>query len=404
MNIHASLRAPAVRRAPQPLARVLAGVFMAGAFGLGAAPASAITVYDITLIGFYDAGHTRSDGWQNNSARFVNDAGQVAGHAERYNGSTSAGYSAWLHSGGTTQEIGLTGAGYTRSDGYRYNDAHFVNDVGQVAGLAQRYNGLTVKGQSAWLYSGGSAQEIGLTGAGHTRSDGWQNNSARFLNAAGQVAGHADRYSGSAATGLSAWLYSGGSTQEIGLTGAGHTRSDGYQVNYAQFLNAAGQVAGYADRYNGSTATGRSAWFFDPLTSQTYSMDGSISVLTGTAYSSIYFLGDDGLALGQYTLYDVGGSNLGSRAFSFTVAEGWNDLGSLVDGGLNDAGWSYLANAYRANAAGQIIGNGVLAGMNGQAAYLLTPVPEPETWAMLVAGLALVGTAARRRSAPLAAN
>ncbi|MDP2028375.1 MAG: PEPxxWA-CTERM sorting domain-containing protein [Thiobacillus sp.] len=407
-------------------------------------------------IGLTGTGHTRSsDGFQANSINVLNDAGQVAGYAQRYNGATATGYSAWLYNGSTTQEIGLTGTGYAHSStGYQYNIAQRLNVVGQVTGYAQRYNGTTPTGTSAWLYNGGTTQAIGLTDTGHTRSsDGYQSNFTTGLNAAGQVAGYASRYNGVTDTGRSAWLYNGSTTQEIGLTGTGHTRSDGYQDNYAKFLNATGQVAGVASRHNGATDTGSSAWlfngsatqeigltgtghtnsstgyqsnetyflnaagqvagvaqrfngaitagfsawFYDSLSNQTYSMDGSVSSLTGEAYSSIRYLGDDGLALGHFTLYDAAGASLGDRAFSFTVADGWSDLGSLVDGGLNDTGWNYLAATVRANDTGYIVGNGVLTGMNGQAAYLLTPVPEPKTWAMLLAGLGFVVAAARRR-------
>ena len=62
------------------------------------------------------------------------------------------------------------------------------------------------------------------------------------------------------------------------------------------------------------------------------------------AYSVFQYLGDDGLGLGNYNLFDAGGSSLGSRAFSFTVDDGFQDLGSLV-ADLSGEGWQYLANA-----------------------------------------------------------
>ena len=199
-------------------------------------------------------------------------------------------------------------------------------------------------------------------------------------------------------TGLSAWYFNGSSTQEIGLTDAGHTSSStGEQSNFVSFQNNAGQVAGQAQRYNGASYAGLSAWLYDPAANQTFMMNETISVLWGSAYSSIQYLDDNGLALGVYELYDAYGTVLGDHVFSFTVVDGWNDLGSLVNGGLSAEGWDYLASFYDANGAGQIIGQGVLAGMSGQTPYLLTPVPEPETWAMLLVGLGLVGKAVSRR-------
>jgi hypothetical protein len=43
------------------------------------------------------------------------------------------------------------------------------------------------------------------------------------------------------------------------------------------------------------------------------------------------------------------------------------------------------------------LGNATATGMS-TALYSLAPVPEPETWGMLLAGLGLVGFMARRKS------
>ena len=327
-------------------------------------------------IGLTDAGHTRStDDYQFNDPWSLNEAGQAVGYAYRYTGATFTGYSAWLYNGTSALEIGLTDAGHTRStDGLQYNWAWFLNGAGQALGEANRYTGTTSTGISAWLYNGTSTLEIGLTDAGHTRStDDYQTNKVLSLSDAGQALGRAERYTGATSTGYSAWLYDGTSTLEIGLTDAGHTSSSGYQYNYAQFLNEAGQMVGYAERYTGAVPAGRTAWFYDATIDQTYSMDWSVRSTDGYAESQFSYLGDDGLGLGVYNLFDAGGASLGLRAFSFTEEGGFLDLGSLVDGGLTDAGWLYLANAIRANSAGQISGGGLLDDMtSGQVAYLLT--------------------------------
>jgi len=95
----------------------------------------------------------------------------------------------------------------------------------------------------------------------------------------------------------------------------------------------------------------------------------------GYAYSSVAYLGEDGLALGTYTLFDAFDNVLGERAFSFTVADGLHDLGLLIEDGLTASGWDYLADAIRTNSSGQILGQGKLTSQaDGQMSYLLTPV------------------------------
>lgn len=67
------------------------------------------------------------------------------------------------------------------------------------------------------------------------------------------------------------------------------------------------------------------------------------------------------------------------------------DLNTLIDPA---SGWT-LFDARDINDAGQIVGTGTISGT--QHAFLLTPVPEPETYAMLLAGLAVIGVSARRK-------
>jgi probable HAF family extracellular repeat protein len=67
-----------------------------------------------------------------------------------------------------------------------------------------------------------------------------------------------------------------------------------------------------------------------------------------------------------------------------------------------DAAQWNVEDVYRINDVGQIVAAGTTAA--GQRAwFLLSPVPEAQTWALMLAGLGLVGVAARRRSGPRAA-
>ena len=205
---------------------------------------------------------------------------------------------------------------------------------------------------------------------------------------------------GSAHLGASTWLYDGLTTVNVGLTGAEHTRSDGYKNSFASYLNDAGQVVGVSERYNGgNTQLGQDAWFYDPLLDQTVALTLSTRS-DGSAFSSVSYLGDDGLTLGKYTLFDALDNNLGDRAFSFTIADGLRDLGPLVEGGLAANGWDWLANAVRANGVGQIIGQGKLTSQAGMTAYLLTPVPEPSTLTLYAPAIAFL---VRRRISARAA-
>jgi len=86
-------------------------------------------------------------------------------------------------------------------------------------------------------------------------------------------------------------------------------------------------------------------------------------------------------------------SSLGNRAFLYESGA-MTDLNSLID---PTTGW-VLREASDINESGQIVGWGLL---NGQTrAFLITPVPEASTYGMMLAGLGLVGVAARRRKKP----
>ncbi len=364
-----------------------------------------------TEIGLTGNDYTDSDGYQRNFTSQLNEAGQVIGTANRYSktinpysGTTDMGQSAWISNGTSTSEIGLTDSNHTRDDGYQYNTVNQLNEAGQVTGTAERYNGASGKGQSAWFYDGSSTStEIGLTGSEHTRNGGYQFNNVNQLNEAGQVTGNANRYNGDDTfMGTSAWFYDGSNTIKIGLTGIEYTRDDGYQINNTTGLNDAGQVVGYAVRYNGSTEIGRSAWFYDAELDQIFSYDFSVLPINNYAYSHSVYLSDDGLMLGYYQKYDIDNAYLGNYAFSFTIDDGFLDLGLLVDG-FDDDGWLSLASAISSNKAGQIIGNGTLDGVPGSSTYLLTPqvsaVPVPSAVWFFGSGLiGLIGFTKRKKA------
>src|SRR5690349_556205 len=121
-----------------------------------------------------------------------------------------------------------------------------MNEAGQVVGYANRYNGGSAElGHSVWLFNGASTTEIGLSGIEHTRNDGYREALSSQLNEAGQVRGYSYRYNGSNVDmGLSAWLYNGATTINIGLVGIEHTRNDGFKYSHPDGMNELGQVRG----------------------------------------------------------------------------------------------------------------------------------------------------------------
>ena len=359
-------------------------------------------------LGITDSTHTRYDGYQFSQVNDLNEAGQVLGNSYSYPNPTKSwvqGETTWLYSNGSTKKIGLYGDGYTDIDGRNWNFGALVNESGQAFGTATRYDGTSTSdlGRTTWMYSDGNTTEISLRGTEFTTNTGYIWSNGTDLNDAGQMIGQSRRYNGGTIQlGEGAWFYSDGITKEIGLEGAIFTRSDNYQFNTAQILNVAGQVAGYAERYAGSTAIGQSAWLYDMSIDQTYSMDLSIRS-DGYAYSRILYLGDDGLALGYYELFGADDSMLGIRAFSFTSTDGPIDLGRLIIGGIDSTDWQYLANAVRADNTGQIFGYGLLDDMSGgQMSYLLSPqiVPIPPVVYLFSSGLlGLIGIARTKKAA-----
>ena len=82
-------------------------------------------------------------------------------------------------------------------------------------------------------------------------------------------------------------------------------------------------------------------------------------------------------------------------SFSFLASITTNEIINLsMEQELIDAGWSNIM-VSDINNLGQISGTGTINGTTR--AFLLTPVPEPETYAMMLVGLSMLGFMRRRR-------
>ncbi|SFH34424.1 PEP-CTERM protein-sorting domain-containing protein [Nitrosospira sp. Nsp14] len=176
------------------------------------------------------------------------------------------------------------------------------------------------------------------------------------------------------------------------------------------------QLAPHAIVWNGTTATdlgtlgGTSSW--------AYAINDAGQVAGGA-----YFPGDaNGHAIlwNGSTLKDLGTLGGGSsEAFAINdsgqvtgwaaTTDGaqhaalWNgttvtDLNSFLDTSTVNAGW-VLTVANGINDHGWIVGDAHNSKSGVDHAFLLAPIPEPETYALLLAGLGLVSFMARRRTA-----
>jgi hypothetical protein len=308
-------------------------------------------------IGLTGAEHTRYDGYKASSIQQLNEAGQVSGGSDRYFGSEELiGRSAWLYNGTNTIDIGLTGAEHTRNDGYKYSIGDQLNQAGQVVGSSDRYNGSNFSGSSTWLYNGTNTIDIGLTGSEHTRNDGYKFSSGQQLNQAGQVSGVSYRYTGNNSMGQSAWLYNGTSTIDTGLTGAEHTRNDGFKASLGQQLNEAGQVRGISSRFEGSTFLGRSAWLYNGTNTVNIGLTGTEHTRNdGFKFSDSQHLNQAGQVIGYADRYNEGSSWLGRSTWLYNGTSSI-DVGLTGTEHTRNDGYKY-SHSLQLNEAGQIRGN-----------------------------------------------
>ena len=96
------------------------------------------------------------------------------------------------------------------------------------------------------------------------------------------------------------------------------------------------------------------------------------------------FVGGNGSLM---EVYDGGGYTMGT--FSFTGTPGWQQL--LITADLGDPDLGGFAYIQSARSAGMMTGVGVGWAPDSGA------VPEPASWALMIAGFGMVGTMARRR-------
>nr|WP_028999620.1 PEP-CTERM sorting domain-containing protein [Azohydromonas australica] len=297
-----------------------------------------------------------TDAFGNSYAYGINDRNQVVGN---YTLPDTPGAVPYLYHNGRYQDLRVekgTGSG----------DAMDINASGQVVGSANA---------KALFFDGTRSRYIDIPGAVSSQ--------AKSLNDHGTVVGNAFFDVSSGAYESRAFVY------------------DGREVKYLQnpladslspemvAVNNAGQMA--ARTFNPDDAASKSF---------IYGADGRWTQIAGLPSPAgepevtiVSDLNNQGWAVGRSGGIDCNEGNC-YKAFL------WRD-GQTVS--LNDLlvpwqakRWN-LFDAVAINDRGQITGRGFSSYLVYDS-YVLTPVPEPEGWALLLAGLGVVGTVARRRA------
>jgi probable HAF family extracellular repeat protein len=330
--------------------------------------------YSVTDLGTF--------GGTTNYVTGINNAGQVVGYSSTW---TSLGTvsNAYLYSNGSMTALGTLGGTNSMAEG--------INDAGQVVGSSYTTGNTN---SHAFLYSSGNMTDLGTLGGG--------NSNAAAINNTGQIVG--DSYSSirdSYGTPVDhAFVYSNGVMTDLGTLGGGSS--------FASAINGAGQVVGasYTTSNFGVQAFEYSNGTMSPLGplgalsasgSVPHAINNSGQIVGGHGHAFLYsngIMNDLGtLGGGLSTAYGINsnglivgqangaGPGLGiPYAFLYSNGTMTNLAGiKLADGG-------YLNNATGINDAGQIVAMDSLG--HG---YILTPVPEPGEWLLMLMGLGMIG-------------
>jgi probable HAF family extracellular repeat protein len=324
----------------------------------------------------------------------VNSSGQVAGASSAGSGYANIGVR-W-NSDGTAQPVGagnsinyaINDAGATAGFDFVWDDYAYKGVIAApggdktyvVAGLgtfltaisgngnAAGYAGNSIEDDQAVLYSGGSAQVLGVLGGATSQAWG--------VNDAGQVVGYSTWQDGN--SDLHAFLYQSGTMSDLGTLGG--------SSSYAYGINNAGAVVGEA--FTAGDAASHAYIFRDGAM-----VDLGTLAADGTGVSSwANAINDSGVIVGA-------SQTSADSAYYATLWQGGRsyDLNALIQPGLGwtlDSAWSISSNGY-------IVGLGTLNGQQrGFLLSLLPSVPEPASWAMMLVGFGAVGAAMRRRGRP----
>ncbi|MCJ7543301.1 MAG: PEP-CTERM sorting domain-containing protein [Phycisphaerae bacterium] len=302
----------------------------------------------------------------------INNSGQVVGWSYKYTSLHGVPISAtdgrgFLWEKGTMTDLGILAAvpppyPPEPNDPNRFSSALGVNDAGQIVGTCGRtviLGGVLLSPERAFVWEGGTMQALNDL---IPPDPSWDLTFASAINNTGQIVGSTMRTGPAVFRGF---LFSGGSVTDLGtLGGESATGTD---------VNNAGQAVGYSDSAAGS----------DLLNHPFLWQDGTIADLG---------VPPGGSSLGAYATainasgVIVGWAGTGSPPGTACLwSEGAAlDLNALI---APDSDWQ-LMYASDINDLGQIVGYGShkIAGEWYERAFILTPIPEPATVALLLAG------------------
>lgn len=340
-------------------------------------------------------------------ASSINNLGAIVGNSYTTSSTSSTGpMHATLWSGNTVTDLGTLGG--------TWSHAESINDKGQIVGASEPTNGISGE-ERAFLWATGQMQPVGSMPQGSTSK-------AYTINSAGDIGGESDHVS---RPGFAATLWRAGSrtllfpNSEEGRVSAindqgqfaGHTVDidydpvSGYRVFRWHAFTGSGNSATQLGTLGGGDASASDINNAGQIVgwSRTSNGQGLAALWTGAAATELAAtnasqswakaINNLGQAVGNFR------STLGVddyRAALWIGGAAAVDLNSLLDSSVIAAGWK-LQDVTDINDSGWIIGQAYNSLTNTHRAFLLTPVPEPASYALMLGGLGLAGWKLRRR-------
>ena len=303
----------------------------------------------------------------------INNAGQIVGTSSNtaiyWNGSTAitlesrGGGSAAYSINNIGQIVGSSGTRAILWNGYvpttlpnvpggDASSAGAINDMGQIVGSGNVDN--CCPGQAIFWSDPTTASNLGI-GLGSI---------ATGINNAGQIIGY----------------------DVIGTFLQQGDKTDYFSSGMALGINDRGQIVGSVDHH-------AAAWHSPPATPT------SLSFLAGYSSSAALAINNTGAIFGEIVGYSSTSDIYDDRTSHATLWENTMaiDLNSLLPASTVEAGW-IVTNARGINDSGSIIGDAFNTHSNLHHAFVMTPIPEPEIYAMFVVGLGLMGFITRRKN------